>query len=132
MIKVRFHLGRGENYMRWQIVDFPNVKYFDPNENNLILTNCLLKNNKNVAEKILKGENKTVCAWILCEKVDAVLNSNFNKKKYQKISYNPKKFPYWINLDESNLLETFEADKSIDGYKFSEIRSVGKVLYAIE
>jgi|LakMenEpi03Aug12_release.lakeMendotaPanAssembly.Ray.scaffolds.fasta_scaffold61293_2 hypothetical protein len=132
MIKVRFHLGRGENYKHWQIVEFPNVKYFDPNENNLILTNCLLKNNKNVAEKIYKGENKTVCAWILCEKVDIVLNSNFNKKKYKKISYNPKKFPYWINLSENELLQTFDDNRSIDNYKFSEIRSIGKTLYAIE
>lgn len=130
MIKVRFHLARGENYMHWQIVDFPNVKYFDPNENNLILTNCTLKNNKNVAEKIFKGKNKTVCAWIICEQYDTVLNSNFDKKKYNKISYNPRKFPYWIYLDYNKLLNTFEDYQSIDNYKFSEIRSVGKTLYA--
>lgn len=130
MIKVRFHLARGENYMHWQIVDFPNVKYFDSNENNLILTNCILKNNRSVAEKIHKGQNKTVCAWILCEKYDVVLNSNFDKKKYNKISYNPKKVPCWIYLNENKILKTFEDHQSIDNYKFSEIRSIGKTLYA--
>lgn len=50
MYKVRFHLGRGENYMKWQISELGGKPaYFKPEDVNLNLIKCTLKNNKKVA-----------------------------------------------------------------------------------
>lgn len=119
--KVRFHLGRGENYKHWQISHYPDTLYLNPYQNNLILKECRLHNNRKIAEKIFAGENKTVCSWIFCKSVDFVLNSNFDKKKYKQIFYNPKTNPFWID-NEGNCL---------DNLTFIEIRSIGKNLYVL-
>jgi hypothetical protein len=119
--KVRFHLGRGDNYQNWQISRYPEVLYLNPFESNLILKDCTLKNNKKIAEKIYNGENKSVCSWILCKETDLVLNSNFDKKLYKRIFYNPRKAPYWTDIDGNDL----------DGYQCQIVRSVGKDLYCI-
>ena len=72
MIKVRFHLGRGEHYKHWQIkqTDEPSfTKYINPEEYNLILVNCKLINNLNKSKSVNKAEVKDVCGWIECEQV---------------------------------------------------------------
>lgn len=122
MYKIRFHLGRGENYQHWQIAKYPTSIYLNPFNSNLILKDCTLKNNSKISERIFNGENKTVCSWITCEILDFVLNSNFDKKLYKRIFYNPRKAPYWTDLENNNL----------DGFKFDFIRSIGKDLYAIQ
>ena len=72
-IKVRFNLGRGENYMKWK-VEYPNgwSKYFAPTENQLILKGCQLKNSRTTAMKILNGQHKVVCAWVLCDEIEII------------------------------------------------------------
>lgn len=119
--RIRFHLGKGTNYKHWQIIKHPTIFYLNPFEYNLILKNCYLKNNKKVAERIFNGKNKTVCAWLYAENIDFVINSNFDRKKYKIISYNPKKSPNWVDINGID----------IDNSKFQEIRSIGKDLYAI-
>jgi hypothetical protein len=60
--KVRFHLGRGPNYQRWQVRFGDNPpEYFDPEDVILEMHNAVLRNQRGTAEKILNGENKT--AW---------------------------------------------------------------------
>ena len=68
-IKVRFNLGRGKNYMKWKIESKSGVEYHSPDNVQLIMFNCVLKNNKKMAQRIFNGENKNVCAWILCESI---------------------------------------------------------------
>ena len=108
--------------MHWRIVHYPDSLYVDPFEINLILKDCVLKNNRKTAEKIFNGENKTVCSWVICESIDLQKTNNFDRKKYDRIFYNPKKFPYWVDENENIL----------DGKTYSEIRSVGKSLYAMK
>lgn len=122
MYRIRFHLARGEHYQHWQISKYPNAIYLNPFTSNLVLKDCTLKNNRKISERIFNGENKTVCSWITCETVDFVLNSNFDKKVYKRIFYNPRKAPYWTDFENNNL----------DGYRFDFIRSIGKELYAIQ
>ena len=119
--KIRYHLGRGDHYMHWQISNYPNVLYLNPFESNLILKECTLKNNRKIADQIYNGENKKVCSWILCKEIDMVLNSNFSKQEYKRIFYNPKRSPYWTDIDGNNL----------DGSQCQIIRSIGKDLYCI-
>ena len=120
-MRIRFHLARGENYKNWQVIDYPKISYYNPFEHNLILKDCVLKNQRKTAEKIFNGANKTVCSWIVFKELTTVINSNFDKKKYKKIFYNPKKNPYWTD-DEGN---------AIDNSRFKEIRSINKELYAL-
>lgn len=99
MFKVRFHLAKGINYKKWQITHGKKVEYVDPEKTSLKLINCKLKNKKNIAEKIFQGQNKTVCAWIECEKIEISSKEN---NSYQ-IFYNPKIAPFWRDHQNNNL-----------------------------
>jgi hypothetical protein len=113
-IKVRFNLGRGENYMKWK-VEYPNgySKYFTPTENQLILKGCQLKNSRTTALKILRGEHKVVCAWVLCDEIE-IIQDNFIQDNQQQVKYNPRVLPYWnkdgMDMDGSkiNMLYTID------------------------
>jgi hypothetical protein len=138
--KVRFSLQKGDNYMKWRII-YPDgsVKYFNPDEVQLIMRGCTLKNNKKAATKIFNGETtKVVCAWIMCESVQVtypsmgiapygvsydvmnMLKGNLGATPY-KVSYNPRKEPNWV-IGEENADNTFR----------EIIYSVGKELLLVE
>ena len=121
MYHVRFHLGRGANYMKWQVKDSNGVvRYYDPDSVRLVMLNAKLHNRPNVAKKICEGANKTVCAWVECEWVGVVSEMD-SKVPYGKnaILYNPKKAPNWTNKQGENL----------DGKHFHTIISNQKFLF---
>jgi len=125
-IKVRFNLSRGKNYMKWK-VEYPTgaVEYCDPTSTQLVMTNCILKNHRKTAEKIMSGQHKTVCAWILCENIEVKFGSFVAydiENENGRIRYNPKVSPYWVNIKQTNL----------DGYKFKEIGSVDYKLFVTQ
>ncbi len=100
MYKVRFNLGRGANYKKWQIRDENNQPtHHDPSKVTLVMSMCKLHNNKRTAKKIFKGAHKTVCAWIECESVDVVYKEATIGTKDKQIRYNPSIQPNWT-LDE--------------------------------
>ena len=73
MYKVRFHLGAGENFMKWQVKSPDGtVKFYKPEEVGILMTGCFLRNQKGTAEKIHAGANKTVCAWVEAQLVSVV------------------------------------------------------------
>ena len=119
-IKVRFNLSRGINYMKWKIT-YPdgNVEYHIPTDVQLVMKNCELKNNRNIASKIFNGASKEVCAWILCEEVE-IVTENFNSLNIagKQIKYNPKIQPNWV-MDEIN----------VDGLKANQIESIDYSLF---
>ena len=103
--KVRFHLAKGENYMKWQVRDINNPdaapRYFDPNTTTLRMVDCKLGNKPSVSQKIFDGENKTVCAWVWCSKVvDLDVPETAVGKQYR---YNPRVNPHWHTTDEKNV-----------------------------
>jgi len=122
-IKVRFNLGRGENYMKWKI-EYPSgqVSYYSPTSIQLILKGCTLKNGRKTAMKIFNGENKTVCAWVLCEDIIVCYGSfkQFDDMNLPRLKYNPKKLPFWT-IDDDN--------RSVDGTTIAEIGSVDSKLF---
>lgn len=122
-IKVRFNLGRGENYMKWKI-EYPSgqVSYYYPTEIQLILKNCTLKNGRKTAMKIFNGENKTVCAWVLCEDITVRYSGfeQFDELGLNRLKYNPKNLPFWT-VDDGK--------RTHDGYKFEEIGTVDSKLF---
>ena len=121
-IKVRFNLGKGKNYLKWKVQTSTGIEYYYPADVQLVLKNCKLKNSLTTAQKIFNGENKTVCAWILCEDI-IIKHNDFQQHDIMKTSrlrYNPRVKPFWT-LDDEGL--------SIDGNEYKEIVSVDYKLY---
>jgi len=122
MIKVRFNLSSGANYMKWK-VEYPNgdKEYLSPETHRLTMTTALLKNYKKTSQKIFDGGEKVVCAWVMCEsiiieKVDLdSIGICYNNLRI--IKYNPRITPNWV-------YQGFD----VDGYVFDVIRSNGRGL----
>lgn len=118
-IKVRFNLGRGENYLKWK-VEHPNgwVFYYTPTDHQLVMTGCTLKNSKKSAMSIYTGETtKVVCGWVLCDELQ-ILTENFLPESNTRLKYNPRELPFW-NID----------GKDMDGEKVKELISVDYKLF---
>lgn len=117
-IKVRFSLQRGENYMKWRVIDSDGiVTYYNPCDVQLIMKGCTLRNNKKVATKIYNGEStKVVCAWILCDEIE-IRHSDFIKESDYKIKYNPKLAPHWMflgeDIDDRNISYIYSVDSKL-------------------
>lgn len=95
MIKVRYHLQKGEHYKHWQIkyIKTNEVKYVHPNDCIITLYNCVLQNNRKVADKIYMGHNKDVCSWVKCQSY--ALDFDEIPSWCTHLRYNPKVLPYW-------------------------------------
>jgi len=113
--KVRFNLGRGENYMKWKVT-YNNgwVRYYNPSEVQLVLHDCTMKNNKSTALKIFHGDqHKTVCAWVLCKEIE-IVTENFRLENQSHLKYNPRVLPFWNldgkDMDGSTVKELFTVD----------------------
>jgi hypothetical protein len=117
--QVRFNLGKGENYMKWKITyNTGRVEYHHPAEVQLVLHDCIMKNNRKSAQRIFTGEStKVVCAYVLCSRVE-ILTEDFNPETTAHIKYNPRVLPFW-NLNGMN----------VDGNDYKELFSVHSRLY---
>ena len=110
MKKLRFHLQRGKNYMKWQYRTEDDVAYF-PTESFYGVIKGKLYNNRKVAEIIFKGDNKNVCAWISSpgglswanEQCLMPAEVDFIYGNYTNIRYNPITLPYWHTLGKQNI-----------------------------
>lgn len=116
-IKVRFNLGKGENYMKWKVEYGNQSEYYSPEEYNIFLYGCQLKNHKKTAEKINQGANKSVCAWILCDTIFLGQNVNLPTGGTQ-LKYNPRTQPNWL-----------AGEAVVDNEHFDSIWSDGRNLF---
>jgi len=124
--KIRFNLGRGENFMKWQVT-YPegNVEYFDPAQFTLVMRDCKLRNQPSTAQKIHDGANKTVCAWIDAEDVEVMEDYDIDINWYndKRINFNPRKQPNWV----------YENDiENIDNKEFSLLTTSGRSVYVLK
>jgi len=117
--KVRFHLGQGENYMKWRVEDVTtkNVWFFEPSNFQALIVNGKLHNHPSTAMKINHGANKTVCAWIMAE--DVILYPSDNLLMKGQVAYNPRLMPHWIDNNGNN------ADKK----EFAEMHIVERKIF---
>ncbi len=120
MYTVRFNLGRGDNYMKWKIENLYTKEkvYLDPSEVSIVMSNCKLKNRINQATKIFNGDNKTVCAWVLCERVGWYINNKLTKTNKDQIRYNPREFPNWR-----------QGEDNVDNKTFKQLLTINKNIY---
>lgn len=99
--KVRYHLGKGLNFMQWQITcSDKSVIYVDPKEHEILLKGCRLINRQATARKIFEGENKRVCAWIECNEY-VILGVNDIPTK-GRLFFNPRKCVHWHDQHGEN------------------------------
>lgn len=124
-MRIRFNLGRGENYMKWKIEykDSKGRKHHFHLEPNLILTliEPKLLNRRETANKIHEGANKRPCAWIQCKDI-LVGGIDETGKELIKIGYNPKKKPFWT---------TEQGDINLDGREYKQILIKNKEIYVV-
>ena len=118
LYKVRFNLGRGKNYMTWKVEGPDGISYYDPNEVQIMMYGCQLKNQKKTAEKILEGAHKTVCAWVKCISVDIQQPSDASWDNFIQLKYNPRVLPHWFINDGEN----------VDGMVVEQVVSIGRKL----
>lgn len=103
--KVRFHLGAGENFMKWRVenVQTKEVKFYDPKKVCLAIENAHLSNSKVSSTKIhtLKT-SKTVVSWIMSTSVTVVSNGKITPSVYgTRVAYNPHVLPHWTKKAET-------------------------------
>lgn len=124
-IKVRFNLGAGKNFMKWKI-QYPDgkVEYHSPNDVQLLMQGCTLKNHKKVAQKIYEGGEKVVCAWIVCSSIKVITTNIANELDTilfgEQIKYNPRVTPHWMLNGEV-----------VDNLVLTKLVSVGKGVYKL-
>jgi hypothetical protein len=95
-IRVRFNLGKGKNYMKWRVLRTDgSVEFLDPNEVQLVMIGCTFKNSKRAAQRIFEGANKTVCAWILCDRLEVKRPLEYSDNEDVQAKYNPRVAPNW-------------------------------------
>jgi len=108
MTKVRFHLARGPNYQRWQVKRGDDVRFYDPEDVILEMNGATLRNQRGTAERILAGENKTVCAWVECESCVVTPRGRSAVPAVQEFChYNPRRRPHWFNAKRSDIDNTY-------------------------
>jgi len=99
--KVRFNLGKGKHYLMWKVT-YPSgaVRYYDPNGTTMMMINGKLKNHRGTAEKIFKGAQKSVCAWIECDAIVTTESDKVGPHSTDVVSYNPRVKPHWVFRDK--------------------------------
>ena len=107
--------------MKWQVFDLKhNVKtYYSPDEWSLVMGDCKLGNHPSTAKKIHEGADKTVCAWISCERVTPASTAP-KTNDLTNFKYNPKKNPHWFTDNSSN----------VDGMTFKTMVTKNRKVYA--
>jgi hypothetical protein len=121
MVRVRFHLGKGEHYQHWQ-VRWPDGRreYHKPDEVSLIMFGCRLRNHRRTAQRIHAGEHKKVCAWVEAEQVHVCepIARFWPGLDGRGIAFNPRVAPHWAD----------EAGRDIDGSRYEAVLSSGRRL----
>ena len=129
--KIRFHLGAGKDFMKWKVenTDSKSIKFLEPDKVQIRMTNCKLTNSPTTAKKIFSGEiNKSPIAWVNCQKVE--VSEEIDQVDFEeRISYNPRKSPYWMDA-EGNIVDNYVFDHLIT-YGRSVYYDDGKEIYEI-
>jgi hypothetical protein len=125
--EVRFHLSNGENYMHWQVrvkqggktVD---VSYYSPNEYQLEMRGCRLRNRPNKAKKVFEAGVHDVSGWVRC---DEVVATEMPIDNLERVFYNPLRDPHWRRESDHN---EFVWDET----EYATLITSGKQVYILE
>lgn len=119
MNKIAFHLGRGANYMHYQIkLASGEIVYVNPDTHDITLKGCKLRNQKAASMKIFKGANKERCAWIDFESYEVTAKRNYTSDVH--VRFNPRVSPTW----------TINGEGEKDNTTFDVLKTNGNQIYA--
>ena len=126
--EVRFHLGRGPNYLHWQVNLMQGRKrigqfYYNPNDCQIEMVGCKLINKVNKAKKVHEAGVKDVSGWVRCDEV--LINNEIGVDNLERLYYNPIRDPMWRR--ESDCGE-FAWDSS----EYSSLITQGRQVYVLE
>jgi hypothetical protein len=119
MFTVRRHLGKGAQFMHYQIrlqksarTQGDIVEHVNPDTHSIIFKGCELFNNEKLSAKILDGtqKKKKPCAWIICESYEVVEKLSVDQDDVQ-LKFNPRVSARW----------EIDGIGSVDGERFDEI-----------
>ena len=101
MYTVRRHLGKGANFMHYQIRGHVTdakqgdiVEYVNPKTHSIVFKGCHLHNKFNQSAKILGGASKAPCAWLIAESYDVVAKQSIDKDDVH-LRFNPRISANW-------------------------------------
>jgi len=118
MYKIAFHLAKGANFQKFQIRDANNeATYIEPNDFDIILNNCKLKNQKGASLRIFNGGAKERCSWIEFESYEIVAKSNYVSDT--EVRFNPRVSATWIVGGLNNQ----------DNSTFAQLKTNGRKIY---
>lgn len=125
--EVRFHLGAGENYRKWQVKVLDGrrkvrVYYLDPSRHRLEMRGCRLVNKINKARKVHAAGVKDVSGWIRC---DEVLLSETPVDGLERLFYNPIKDVRWRREGDAG-------DFDWDDTEYATLVTEGRQVYILE
>jgi hypothetical protein len=123
-IKVRFNLGRGPRYRKWQVSYPDRVEYLDPNEFQLRLIGCQLVSQPKTAQQINEGANKRVCAWVTCDSIEVYQNGTISIDSDEEVIYNPRNKPYWVYKGENSDKLTIKEIVSLGNKLFINVNNI--------
>ncbi len=122
MFDIRFHLGAGQHYKHWQIKSVDaEPRYVAPFGKYILMTNCVLKNNRNKAEKIFESQKRDVCGFVRCQTYE-VLNSAVDVSGLTELMFDPKIAPYWRKHNDPD---------AYDGMTYSTLVTHGKRVFVL-
>lgn len=126
--EVRFHLGRGKNYMKWQVrikdgARTVDIYYYDPKEYQLEMVGCKLVNKLNKAKKVHKAGVKDVSGWVECKEVIPTKENPVDN--LERLFYNPIRDPRWRRESDSNEFDW-------DGSEYATLITYNKQVYILE
>ena len=126
--EVRFHLGRGENYMHWQVKAMCGRKklqefYYDPFYYQIEMVGCKLVNKVNKARKVHEAGVKDVAGWVQCN--DVIINNEIEIDNLEKLYYNPIRDVHWRR-------ESDDGEYAWDDSEYATLITNNKQVYVLE
>lgn len=101
MYTIRRHLGRGANFMHYQIRGHVTdakqgdvVEYVNPDTHSIVFNGCRLHNKVNQTTKILNGASKAPCAWLIAESYQVVEKQSIDSDDVH-LRFNPRVSAHW-------------------------------------
>jgi hypothetical protein len=126
--EVRFHLGRGENYLHWQVNlmqgrERIDQTYYDPADCKIEMIGCKLVNKLNRAKKVHEAGVKDVAGWVECR--DVIINNDIEVDNLEKLYYNPIKDIHWRRESDDN-------EFAWDDSEYATLVTQGRQVYLLE
>lgn len=109
MYQVRFHLGRGPNFLHWQVKGPGGTRYYDPESQSLVLLGCTLRSRRKAAERVERTQRRDVCGHVLCESVEVL--EGVAEPSGRVVHFDPKVVPYWTVEGEGGPRDGMRLDR---------------------